>query len=91
MKGTIKNGESREPGNIGHKTQNKDKRNKNTTQKTKRIGNTDITKQPRMNYRDRKVLSVSYKASAVVFIVNPGTSLVGDLGKKNRRKRPIPI
>jgi len=31
--GEIKNGQSRDTGNIGHKTHNDDKQNKNTTQK----------------------------------------------------------
>jgi len=47
-KGAIKNGQSRDIGNIGQqKTQNKDKQSKNTIQKTKQnqqMTNTDPTK-----------------------------------------------
>jgi len=48
MKGTIKHEKSRETGNIGHKTQNKDKQNKNRKQKTetKTMGNKNPTKIP---------------------------------------------
>jgi len=38
-KGAIKNGQSRDTGNIGHKTQNVEKQN--STQKTKKMSNTD--------------------------------------------------
>jgi len=34
--GTIKNGQPTDTSNIGNKTQNEDKQNKNTTQKTKK-------------------------------------------------------
>ena len=37
----IINGQSRDTGNIGHKTQNEDKENKNTTQITKMVNNID--------------------------------------------------
>ena len=47
---TIKNGQSRETVNIGHKLQNGAKQNKSTAQKTKTMSNTDLTeKKPGMN------------------------------------------
>ena len=42
VEGAIKNGQSRETGNIGHKIQNEEKQN--TTQRTKQMSNTDPTK-----------------------------------------------
>jgi hypothetical protein len=43
--GFIKNGQSRDTVKIGHNTQNKDKQ-KPTIQKTKKMNNTDPTKNP---------------------------------------------
>ena len=40
-RGAIKNRQSRDTGNIGRKTQNKDKQKKKTTQKTKKMNNTE--------------------------------------------------
>jgi len=44
IEGAIKNEQSRETCNIGHKIENKDKQNKNTTHKTKKMRNIDFTK-----------------------------------------------
>jgi hypothetical protein len=41
--GAISNGQSRDTGNIGHNTQNEYKQNKNTTRKTKKMDNTNLT------------------------------------------------
>ena len=45
---TIKNGISRDTSNIGHNTQNKDAQNNNksTTQKAKKMKNTDFNEKP---------------------------------------------
>jgi hypothetical protein len=43
--GAIKNGFSRDIGNIGNKKQIEDHK-QNTTQKTNKMGNTDLTKTP---------------------------------------------
>ena len=46
------NGQSRDAGNIGYKTQNEDKQNKNkqkTTQKNKKMNNKDPTKNNKTN------------------------------------------
>ena len=42
--GFIKNGQSRDTVKIGHNTQNKDQKNNPTIQKTKKMNNTDPTK-----------------------------------------------
>jgi hypothetical protein len=50
--GKIMNGQSRDAGNIGYKTQNEDKQNKKqqkTTQKNKKINNKDPTKNNKTN------------------------------------------
>ena len=45
---TIKNGQSKDTVNLWHNTNNEDKKN-TTTQKTKKISNTDPTKKSRVN------------------------------------------
>jgi len=52
---TLKPGtNSRDTDNIGHKTQNKDNQNKNTTQKTKTMSNRDPKIKPGVNSDTRK-------------------------------------
>ena len=55
MEGAIKNRQPRDIGNIGH-TRHGTKTNKaqNTTQKTKRMSNTDPTKYPGVNTGDNE-------------------------------------
>ena len=49
----VKNELSRDTGNIGHKTQNKDKQTKTITQKTKMVSNSDPIK--RKNHQEWKI------------------------------------
>ena len=46
-KGVMENGQSRDTGNTGNRTQNEDKHRKNTSQKTKKTSNTNSVKQNR--------------------------------------------
>ena len=48
-KGTIKNGQPRDTGNIGYTRHRTKTITKNTTQKTKEMSNTDPTKKPGVN------------------------------------------
>ena len=68
--GSTKNGHSRDTGNIGHKTQNEDTTKKNTTQKTKKMSNTNLTNKPRVNpgALEGQAVSVSYKTPTVLLI-----------------------
>ena len=84
--GGINNGHSRdERRNIRHKTQNKDKLNKSTTNKTKKMthGPNIRVWTPGVNLRVRENVTVpdSDKTSTVLLIVNSGEVLVYDRGK----------
>jgi hypothetical protein len=76
---------------IQHWTQNKGKQNKNTTQKTKKMNNTDPTKKPGVNpgAREGYAVRVSYKTPAVLLIytVKSGKSIGSDRGNKHLRKK----
>ena len=84
--GGIDNGHSRdERRNIRHKTQNEDKLNKNTTNKTKKMTHGPHIRvwTPEVNLRVRENVTVpdSDKTSTVLLIVNSGEVLVCDRGK----------
>ena len=83
--GSIKNGQSRGTYNIGHKTQIKDKQNKKTRQKNKKMSNMDPT-QKTVGYRVAsrgKAVPASYKTPTVLLI---SSSLVKVLSMIEERK-----
>ena len=67
----IKNGQSRETGNIGYSRHKmKTNKTKNTTQKTKTMSNTDPTKNPGVNpdAREAQAVYTSHKTPAMLLI-----------------------
>lgn len=75
-RGVINNGQFRETGNIGHRTQNEDKQN--TT--AKNISNTDPTK----TCSRIVTVPVSYETPAVFLMVKGEKSLVSERGQKKK-------
>ena len=68
--GEIKNGQSKDTGNIGHKTQNKDKQMKKTQdRKTKMMGNTNSTKTTQSLVKDMQFLFM--EATRLELIAHP--------------------
>ena len=82
--GAMKNGQSRQTGNFGYtRHRKKTDKTKNTTQKTKKMSNTDLAKNP--GAREEQAAPASYKTSAMLFYENSiKTSVKHKIERKER-------
>jgi hypothetical protein len=89
VEGSIKNGLSRDIGNIGHKTEDEDRQKTTTTQKIKKMSNTDTTRKSEVNPGPRLFLGRGMNfllliACTAVLFQWFGKSFIGDGGKKKQ-------